>query len=102
MTLQRHQNSSHYYVLVIAAFCSFTTFHQYVEMKSVFNMLINFNKESEQSMMRMHIVVAHCKEKLAWMDQLQMYDTAFCQHNYVHIYSKCGLQLQNVELFMTS
>jgi hypothetical protein len=37
-----------------------------------------------------HIVVAHCKEDLAWLDQLQNYDPLFCQRCHIHIYSKCG------------
>lgn len=40
-----------------------------------------------------HIVVAHCKEDLSWLNQLRDYDPLVCQWCHIHIYSKCGAQL---------
>ena len=40
-----------------------------------------------------HVVVAHCTENLAWLDQLHDFDPLICKHTRIHIYSKCGMGL---------
>lgn len=45
------------------------------------------------SLVSNHIVVAHCKEDLSWLNQLRDYDPSVCQQIHIHIYSKCGAHL---------
>jgi len=40
-----------------------------------------------------HIVVAHCKENLGWLDLLSSFDPLVCQHYHIHIYSACGMRV---------
>ncbi len=48
-----------------------------------------------------HIVVAHCKEDLSWLNQLYDYDPYVCRRCHIHIYSKCGAQLDLEESIPT-
>ena len=46
------------------------------------------------SLVRKHIVVAHCKEDVNWLDQLHTYDQSAFDPRYklhIHIYSKCNV-----------
>ncbi len=38
-----------------------------------------------------HIVIAHCRENLSWLDQLHNFDSFVCQHCHLHIYSACSM-----------
>ena len=42
------------------------------------------------SVARQHVVVAHCTEDLAWLDQFRAYRPDVCASVEFHVYSKCG------------
>ena len=48
-----------------------------------------------QSMVSKHIVIAHCKENLDWLDQLHTFDQSLFDpcRIHIHIYSKCGMEV---------
>ena len=49
---------------------------------------------SAASLVSRHIVVAHCKENLSWLDQLHNFDQSAFDNRctiHIHIYSKCGV-----------
>ena len=49
-----------------------------------------------------HIVVAHCNEDISWLNQLYAYEREMrgahvCENVHVHLYSKCGMDLDVAE-----
>ena len=48
-----------------------------------------------QSMVSKHIVIAHRKENLDWLDQLHTFDQSLFDpcRIHIHIYSKCGMEV---------
>ena len=40
-----------------------------------------------------HIVVAHCTKNLTWLNQLHDYNPLVCTYFHIHIYSRCGMQI---------
>ena len=47
----------------------------------------------ERSERQHHIVVAHCVDDISWLDQLHTFDPSVCTHTHIHIYSKCGTEV---------
>lgn len=41
-----------------------------------------------------HIVVAHCKEDISWLDQFLLFEPRVCERSRFHIYSKCSMLVE--------
>ena len=86
---QRRAQFAFFLLLTITAYCIENVFMllQYVDKEQTPS---DYNTKSQQQTAAHHIVVAHCKENLEWLNQLHTFNPSVCNMYHVHIYSKCG------------